>query len=253
MESELRVGALAQRAGLTVRTLHHYDEIGLLRPKRRTAAGHRVYGIDEIRRLQRIASLRQLGLSLAEIRDCLDGRGYGLEEVLELHVARIDDEIEAKVRLRRRIARLLRSIASSEGPSIEELTGAIEATVRYETYFTGAQLDRLARRREAIGDARLEKVQEEWSELFEAFRMAMEEGRDPASPAVRELARRSAELVEEFTGGDAEILESLSTMYREEGPDRVAERHVPPVPPGLWTYMGQARRCLSEPSEDPSR
>lgn len=50
----LKVGELARRTGLSVRTLHHYDEIGLLSPARRTATGHRLYGRDEIRRLQQI-------------------------------------------------------------------------------------------------------------------------------------------------------------------------------------------------------
>ena len=62
----LRVGELAARAGVTVRTLHHYDEIGLLRPAR-TAAGHRRYGPAEVERLQQITSLRALGVPLAEI------------------------------------------------------------------------------------------------------------------------------------------------------------------------------------------
>lgn len=47
----MKVGALARRTGLTVRTLHHYDEIGLLRPTQRTTAGHRLYGDEEVRRL----------------------------------------------------------------------------------------------------------------------------------------------------------------------------------------------------------
>ena len=71
----LKVGALARRAGLTVRTLHHYEEIGLLVPARRTGSGHRLYGMPEVRRLHQITSLKQMGLSLDEIRASLDGGG----------------------------------------------------------------------------------------------------------------------------------------------------------------------------------
>ena len=58
----IKVGEVAKRTGLSVRTLHHYDEIGLLSPSRRTASGHRLYGAGELARLQQIKSLRQLGL-----------------------------------------------------------------------------------------------------------------------------------------------------------------------------------------------
>jgi len=68
----LKVGELARRTGLTVRALHHYDEIGLLRPSLRTEAGHRLYSEGDVARLQRVLSLRQLGFSLEEVRDCLD-------------------------------------------------------------------------------------------------------------------------------------------------------------------------------------
>ena len=72
----LKVGELAKRTGLTVRTLHHYDEIGLLRPSLRTEAGHRLYTTVDVARLQQVLSLRQLGFGLEEVRDCL-GRQHG--------------------------------------------------------------------------------------------------------------------------------------------------------------------------------
>ena len=73
MRSEaFKVGELARRTGLTIRTLHHYDEIGLLKPTLHTGAGHRLYTAGDVARLQQVRSLRQLGFSLEEIRACLD-------------------------------------------------------------------------------------------------------------------------------------------------------------------------------------
>lgn len=74
----LKVGELAHLAGLTVRTLHHYEEVGLLEPAGRTGAGHRYYGPAELRRLHRIVALRQLGLTLDEIGRALEGRPESL-------------------------------------------------------------------------------------------------------------------------------------------------------------------------------
>lgn len=67
-QDPLKVGELAERTGLSVRTLHHYDEIGLLSPVGRTGSGHRLYGGEELTRLAQIVSLRQLGLSLDAIK-----------------------------------------------------------------------------------------------------------------------------------------------------------------------------------------
>ena len=67
----LKVGDLAKQTGVSVRTLHYYDEIGLLSPSHRTEVGYRLYSKDDIIRLQQIVSLKQIGFSLEEIRDCL--------------------------------------------------------------------------------------------------------------------------------------------------------------------------------------
>jgi MerR family transcriptional regulator, thiopeptide resistance regulator len=72
-ESHYKIGELAKRTGVSIRTLHHYDDIGLLSPSHRTESGHRVYGREEVVRLQQILSLRQNGFSLEQIRDALNG------------------------------------------------------------------------------------------------------------------------------------------------------------------------------------
>src|SRR5436309_7367089 len=90
----LKVGELARRTGLTIRALHHYDAIGLLRPSLHTEAGHRLYSAGDIARLQQILSLRQLGFSLEEIRDCLDQPGFSPLEVIRLHVGRLREQVE---------------------------------------------------------------------------------------------------------------------------------------------------------------
>lgn len=243
---ELKVGQLAERTGMTVRALHHYDEIGLLSPSRRTSAGHRLYGEAEVRRLQRIASLKHLGLSLDEIRECLDRPDYSLERVLEMHVERIDQEIARHRMVRRLIAGLRDRLRSGEGISVDQLTRTIEVTMNYEKYYTPEQLEELARRRQTVGEDRIQEVQEEWTKLFAAFGKAMDDGLDPASPEVKVLARRSSALIEEFTGGDPGITASLSSLYRGEGAEKVMAQRDMPMQPGLWEYMGRAREAVEK-------
>lgn len=60
----LTVGQVAEQLGVTVRTLHHYDEIGLVAPSERTSAGYRLYTGEDIRRLQQVVVYRRLGFAL---------------------------------------------------------------------------------------------------------------------------------------------------------------------------------------------
>src|SRR5436190_18831190 len=99
----LKVGELARRTGLTVRTLHHYDEIGLLKPSLHTEAGHRLYTDGDVSRLQQVVSLRQLGFSLEEVRDCLNRPGFSPLEVVDLHLRRLSEQIVLQQQLCERL------------------------------------------------------------------------------------------------------------------------------------------------------
>ena len=77
----IQVGELAKRAGITVRTLHHYEQTGLLLPSARSAAGYRLYNLADVQRLHMIQTLAKAGLELAEIRDFLKQRSLSLAEL----------------------------------------------------------------------------------------------------------------------------------------------------------------------------
>ena len=101
------MGALARAAGLTVRTLHYYDEIGLLSPTRRSEAGHRAYTEDDVDRLFRICALRRLGLPLTDIARALDGGAWTLSAALAAQLEQVDRRLEDQARLRSRLGALL--------------------------------------------------------------------------------------------------------------------------------------------------
>ncbi len=102
-----RIGDLASLSGLTVRTLHHYEDIGLLSASGRTAAGHRVYTEADVQRLYRIALLRRLGLRLAVIGRLLDDPAWEVRCALRAHLDEVQRELVAATRIRSRLMRLL--------------------------------------------------------------------------------------------------------------------------------------------------
>lgn len=203
-----------------MRALHHYEKIGLLVPSDRTESGHRLYAEDDVMRLQQIASLRSLGFSLAEIREFLDASSFSPGRVIELHIARIRERIELERRLCDRlevVADLL--AATGEGSSekfVETVMEVTKMSERIEKYYTPEQLEQLERRRQELGEERIRAAEAEWPVLMEQVRIEMEAGTDPTNERVQKLARRWMELVEEFTGGDPGIRNSVANMWQQE-------------------------------------
>jgi DNA-binding transcriptional MerR regulator len=96
---ELTVGQVAETFGVTVRTLHHYDEVGLVVPSERTHAGYRIYTDADLARLSTVVTYRRLGLPLDEVRALLDGDGTVLEHLQRQRAAVASrlDELEELV------------------------------------------------------------------------------------------------------------------------------------------------------------
>jgi len=120
-ESTRKIGELAESSGVTVRTLHYYEEIGLLVPSARTEAGHRLYGATEVERLYRICLLKQLGMPLDGVRASLDSQGADLGQVIGDHLVDVDARLAAENRLRARLARLVGTMSTGTEPTTEIL------------------------------------------------------------------------------------------------------------------------------------
>lgn len=211
-----KVGELARRAGLSVRTLHWYDEIGLLTPSCHSEAGHRLYTAADVARLQQILSLRQLGFTLEEVRNCLDHPEFAPLSLIERHLARLRGQIEVQRRLCERLESIAASLRAAETVSAEDLLQTIEDMNMIEKYYTPEQLEWLKERRQRLGEERIRQVEAEWPKLLAEVRAEMDAGSDPASTPVQALAQRWLTLVHEFTGGDPGIEKSLQAMYQQE-------------------------------------
>jgi bifunctional DNase/RNase/DNA-binding transcriptional MerR regulator len=128
-----KVGELAKATGLTVRTLHHYDDVGLLVPWERTSAGHRLYADQDVRRLYHILALRGLGLGLEEIASLLDDADVSLLDTVRRHLEQVERELEHRHRLRLRLRRILDALERSVDPAVDEFIDAMEAMTVIET------------------------------------------------------------------------------------------------------------------------
>lgn len=110
----LQIGALAAATGLTVRTLHHYEAIGLLAPTRRSASGYRLYGPADVERLYRVRALRQLGLPLEEVHRVLDDPTTDLTSTLDAQLAAVDGRLGDLHRQRRALQTVRSSLSTDD-------------------------------------------------------------------------------------------------------------------------------------------
>jgi DNA-binding transcriptional MerR regulator len=215
-----KASAFARRAGVTVRTLHHYDRLGLLKPSGRTLAGYRVYTDRDLARLEQIVALKFVGFSLREIGSVLNRNGDLMtalrtqREIMGEKRKQIDRAIEA-------IAHAEHAFGKGDQSGFDALTKIIEViemqdNMRWtDKYYSAEAKAKLARMREQDPDCAL-RGQEQWAVLLADVDKAMAEKIDPASERAQDLARRWSELIHAFTQGDPDIEKGLKALYSDK-------------------------------------
>lgn len=204
----LKVGELARRAGLTVRTLHHYDEIGLLKPSGRSDTGYRLYSPADVQRLHGIQALRLLGLPLGDIADLLAGDGMEPDRILERQIHALDLQITQATELRGRLALMRDGLVAGADPDMGNWLETLALMATYGKYFSAAELKRIFEN--------WRNIETEWAPLVEQMRSAMDQGLAIDAPPVQRLANRWMVLMLEWMGGDMDLLERWGHMYRLE-------------------------------------
>ncbi|MEV6447298.1 MerR family transcriptional regulator [Amycolatopsis sp. NPDC051716] len=218
-ERRWSIGELAKAGGVTVRTLHHYDRIGLVSPGERTPAGHRRYTEADVRRLYRVRTLCGLGLSLDEVAAVLRNAGDDLGSLrdlltaqlagLEARAARIEESAQ---RLRGLLARL----AEAAMPEPEQFLATLEPmSVDAGRYLSGGRLTTITERAAELGGGTVETLKTEWLGLFAELRRHLLAGTPVDDPAVRALAARWREIAAAFHPGGPPFEAATTALWEE--------------------------------------
>ncbi len=231
-----KVGELAKLTGITVRTLHHYDQVGLLVPSSHSDTGQRRYSKKDIDRLQQIISLKRLGFRLDECKELLDNPNYRADEAIRLQLERLGEEIRIQRDLRGRLQELHDLLRTRQEVTAEQLIKTIEVMQMTEKYFTPESMAKLKRQRELLGVEKIKEVENEWPSLIAKVRAELNNNTSPESREVQVLAKRWKELTRMFTGGDATIAKSVERYYAEN-PQCGAELGIDHE---LWQYISKA-------------
>ena len=247
---ELTVKQLAAISGVTVRTLHYYDEIGLLQPATVGANGYRYYGRAEQLRLQRILFHRELGVplgSIAELLDLEDGDQMG---VLLQHREKLAAEQERYRVLIETIDRTIEELKGARTMSNADLYKGFspEKQAGYEAWlierYGEPMRESIEHSRRAFGELSVherESLRKEYAEVEQALAGALRNGVDPASEAVGLLLRRHRAWVSTMWGKvcPPQAYSGLADLYRSH-PDFIARYEG--IAPGFAGYLADAMK-----------
>ena len=243
-----RVREFAKLAGVTVRALHHYDHLNLLKP-RRSVSGYRLYTTGDLTRLEQIVTLKFIGLPLKQIRSMLGAKAASFPDALRIQ-RRV---LEHKRRLLDRAISAIRQAESATTggriPEVRVLKNIIEVIEMQENenwtaqYYSKSAQAKIKERQKQWDPALQEQVSQQWLALIGDVQKALDRGEDPAGPHGKELGRRWKQLVEGFTGGDPEIAKGLANMWadRPNWPPQMQENARPfRITPEIFGFVQKA-------------
>jgi MerR family transcriptional regulator, thiopeptide resistance regulator len=221
------VKQLSDMAGVSVRTLHYYDEIDLLYPAQVGANGYRYYDDDALLRLQQILFYREVGIELEQIKDILDSPDFDLVDALRNHRSMLQDKISR-----------LQSLIGTVDSTIMRLVGEVEMSDKnlFEGFSPEKQehYTRLARLQygpevvnksmqlwNSYGPVKQEAIREEGGEIYTELGRAIDAGLAPQSPEVQAILERWHQHLRYFYEPTLDVLRGLGEGYRSQ-PDFVA-------------------------------
>lgn len=246
-DDELTVGHVARLLGVTVRTLHHWDEVGLAKSSQRTASGYRSYSGGDLERLRRIVAYRESGLSLDAVREVLDDPGAEIAETLRAQRSRLAERIDELQRLDDRLEKMTeaheRGILLSDEEQAETFgadwdpTGPGQARQLWGGSLQWAQF---AERSAARSKSEWRALSEAMSALQVDLGEALARGVEPGAPEADALAERHRELFSHFFPLSREMQVCLGRMFES---DAGFAAHYDGIRPGLASWF---RRIIDE-------
>jgi DNA-binding transcriptional MerR regulator len=210
----------AELAGVTVRALHHYDRLGLLKPSYRSEAGYRLYSERDLVHLEQIVVLKFLGLPLKSIGTLLQRDQDTLPDTLRRQQVVLVDKRNQLDKAIDAIATTRQALIASTDPDWTLITQvirriAMQSDAGWANKYYSEEGKAKVEERKAVWSPELQaRVTQDWNELFRDVEAAL--GEDSASPKAQALAERWRKLVSQFTGGDPEIQNGLNKMYADQ-------------------------------------
>jgi DNA-binding transcriptional MerR regulator len=236
------VQEFASLTGVTVRALHHYDRLGLLRPDR-TGSGYRLYGRRELERLEQIVALKFIGIPLQQIKATLNHNPSGLVDALHLQRTVLEKKRDLLDRAIEALYEAEQSLVGSTQPDariLKKIIDVIKMQTRnewIEGYYSPEAWTRIKDGHPGWSPQLNDKAYQDWLDLFNEVEGAL--GEDPASEGLQALAERWKAMEIAYTCGDHEIANGLNKMFADKSnwPDSMKLRMAPFKNPAVWEFL----------------
>lgn len=235
-----KVGYVSEKTGVSVRSLRHYDKIGLLKPSGFSESGYRLYSKEDIYRLQQIVSLKQMQIPLEQIKLVLQNESMTLRQTLKVQQDYLQQQIDQYQKISHDISHILRSLSDVDNISLDLFYITMEHITMLEKYYTKEQLQKLSERDFHVDEKQGEYYANCWKNLFEGLDALRLEGVSANDAKTKPFAEQSRELVQVFTGGEKDIEASLNQMYKQEGGAAMMRSHGLDVSDELYAYYQAA-------------
>ena len=243
----LKVKEVADLVKISIRTLHHYDQIGLLKPESVSPAGYRLYTDRNLERLQQILFFREIGFELQEIKEMLDSPGFDPRQALYTHR-------ELLLKKKRRLEEIIRTVENT----IKSMEG--ESTMDKKDMFSGFDMSEIEKHQNQYAeevkqkygntDAYKESVgktskytREDWAKItgdagriYQKIAAAMDKG--PAHPEAQQaVGEWRQHISDNFYNCTPEIFRGLGDLYVD---DHRFTENIDKIKPGLAAFLREA-------------
>lgn len=238
----LKIGEVARRTGVTVRALHHYDRLGLLVPSSRSEAGYRLYTRNDLIKLQKLKSLQQLGFSLEDIQQAIDGEEFSLAVIIQRQLELTQSQIKQLQKTVRRLQIIVDRISVNQQVNVDSVCDLLKEMTMFEKYFSEEQLQKIEQRRQDFGEEAIENYSDSWADIFDNIKEVMVNNKPANSSEAIKLGKQALELIDLFTGGDSEMQLSLDRMYDTEGGAKMMKRQGYDVNQEQFDFLSEAMK-----------
>lgn len=251
----LQVKEVSELAGVSVRTLHHYDAIGLLTPSSTTAAGYRIYTERDLERLQQIMFFKEIGFSLQEVKEVLESPDFDRTKALQAHRELLLEKRDRVDRMIRTVDNTIQSIEGGQQMANNTMFDGFDRNkikVQQEKYGQEARnkygkeiVEASESRMNGYSDDKLVNINDSMGNIFSRIAARMDQG--PADSHVQESVKQWHQFISDnFYDCTLEIFRGLGDLYVED--DRFMA-NIDKIKPGLSQFLKDAMHIYCDHME----
>lgn len=242
------VREFAELTRVTVRALHYYDQMGLLKPSAKRPNGYRVYTDADLLRLQQIVTLKFMGFSLREIRRLLDSKGYQAAKALRVQSEAIKDEIGRLREAARAVDEVLLRLEKDGRVHRQKLIKIMEVIQMgedvkkswHEKFLSEADLKKFEEIGRKCTPEMMKAYQDRWAALIDEVKGSL--SLDPASAEAQDLGKRWTALFNEAYGGHPELKPKIAAAYSSGAIPKEYDM----IGPEVWDFIKKVHAAAAE-------